>query len=84
MLQKTLNKKSKKETLFIGISLIIIIISGVLVFLSLTFLIKNINLVLKTITSSESSLHFNLPEAERLFPLKQTEEPPEILEEIFE
>lgn len=73
MLQKTLDKKSKKEAQFIIISLAIVAICGVLFFLSLTFLIKNINLVLKTIAPTKSNLHFNLAEAEKLFPPKKIE-----------
>ncbi|MDD5760796.1 MAG: hypothetical protein PHF45_01950 [Candidatus Pacebacteria bacterium] len=64
-------KKSKKDVLILGGSLAVIFISGALIFYSLTFLIKNINLALKTIPSTEPDLHFNIAGAEKLFPQKQ-------------
>jgi len=72
MFKSFFKKKSRKEFLFLGVSLMIIIIGGVLIFLSLTFLIKNINLVLKTIPPAESTLHFNIPGAEQLFPSQES------------
>lgn len=71
MPQNFFKKKSKKDMLILGGSLAVIFISGVLIFFSLTFLIKNINLVLKTIPAEESKLHFNITGAEKLFPQKQ-------------
>jgi hypothetical protein len=68
MFKKFGSKKFKKDFLFMGGSILIIIICGVLIFLSLTFLIKNINLVLKSLPAEESTLDFNISEAERLFP----------------
>ena len=68
MFKKFGSKKFKKDFLFMGGSILIIIICVVLIFLSLTFLIKNINLVLKSLPKEESTLRFNISEAERLFP----------------
>ena len=68
MFKKFGSKKFKKDFLFMGGSILIIIICVVLIFLSLTFLIKNINLVLKSLPREESTLRFNISEAERLFP----------------
>jgi hypothetical protein len=68
MFKKFGSKKFKKDFLFMGGSILIIVICGVLIFLSLTFLIKNINLVLKSLPKEESTLRFNISEAERLFP----------------
>ncbi|MDD3488250.1 MAG: hypothetical protein PHH35_02795 [Candidatus Pacebacteria bacterium] len=68
MVNNILKKKSKKELLFFSISLIIIFTSGLLIFFSLTFLIKNINLVLQTLTRNDSDLHFNINDAKQLFP----------------
>ena len=70
MFKKFGSKKFKKDFLFMGGSILIIVICGVLIFLSLTFLIKNINLVLKSLPKEESTLRFNISEAERLFPQK--------------
>ncbi|MDD5535381.1 MAG: hypothetical protein PHY52_01720 [Candidatus Pacebacteria bacterium] len=71
MTNKFSSKKFKKDFLFTGGSIIVIIICGVLIFLSLTFLVKNINLVLKPLSPEESTLHFDISEAERLFPQGQ-------------
>lgn len=71
MPQNFFKKKSKKDMLILGGSLAVIFISGVLIFFSLTFLIKNINLVLKTISTDDSALHFNISEASKLFPQEQ-------------
>jgi len=68
MFKKFGSKKFKKDFLFTGGSVMIIIICVVLIFFSLTFLIKNINLILKPLPEEESTLHFNISEAERLFP----------------
>jgi hypothetical protein len=67
-------KKPKKDVYFLGGSLTILFISGVLIFLSLTFLIKNINLVLKTIPEQKPTLHFNITGAEKLFSQEQEQE----------
>ena len=68
MFKNFFKKKSRKDVFFLGISLLIIIISGALIFLSLTFVMKNINLVLKPIPPATTDLHFNISEAEILFP----------------
>ena len=57
----------KKNLFFLTGGLIIIIACGFLIVFSLTFLIKNINLVLKPAPPENSSIHFNISEAERLF-----------------
>jgi len=57
----------KKNLFFLTGGLIIIIACGLLIVFSLTFLIKNINLVLKPTPPENSSIHFNISEAERLF-----------------
>jgi hypothetical protein len=61
------NLKKKKNLFFLAGGLIIIIACGFLIVFSLTFLIKNINLALKQIAPENSSIHFNISEAERLF-----------------
>jgi hypothetical protein len=59
----------KKKNLFFSMGgLIIIIACGFLIVFSLTFLMKNINLVLKPISPEDSSINFNISEAEKLFP----------------
>jgi len=61
-------KNFKKKNLFFLVGgLIIIIICGFLIVFSLTFLIKNINFVLKPTPPEDSSIHFNISEAEKLF-----------------
>lgn len=65
---KKIYQKLKKKNLFLLVgSLIIVIACGGLIVFSLTFLIKNINLVLKPIDPENPSIHFNISEAERLF-----------------
>jgi len=67
MFKKIYQNLKKKNLFFLAGGLIIIIACGVLIVFSLTFLIKNINLVLKAIAPENSSIHFNISEAERLF-----------------
>lgn len=65
---KRIYQNLKKKNLFLlAGALIVVIISGSLIVFGLTFLIKNINLVLKPIDRENSSVHFNISEAERLF-----------------
>ena len=65
---KRIYQNLKKKNLFFLIGGIIIIIAcGFLIVFSLTFLIKNINFVLKPIAPENSSIRFNISEAERLF-----------------
>ena len=65
---KQVYQNLKKKNLFFSIGgLIVIIACGFLIVFGLTFLIKNINLVLKPIFSEDSSVNFNISEAERLF-----------------
>jgi len=67
MFKKFYQKLKKKNLFFLTGGLIIIIACGFLIIFSLTFLIKNINLVLKPASPENSSIHFNISEAERLF-----------------
>jgi len=67
MFKKIYQNFKKKNFFFLTGGLIIIILCGGLIVFGLTFLIKNINLVLKPIDSENSSVHFNISEAERLF-----------------
>jgi hypothetical protein len=67
MFKKFYQKLKKKNLFFLTGGLIIIIACGFLIIFSLTFLIKNINLVLKPAPPENSSIHFNISEAERLF-----------------
>lgn len=67
MLKKIYQNLKKKNLFFLVGGIIIIIACGFLTVFSLTFLIKNINLVLKPVTQENSSIHFNISEAERLF-----------------
>jgi len=67
MFKKFYQKLKKRNLFFLTGGLIIIIACGFLIIFSLTFLIKNINLVLKPAPPENSSIHFNISEAERLF-----------------
>ncbi len=67
MLKKIYQNLKKKNLFFLAGGLVIIIACGFLIVFSLTFLIKNINFVLKPIAPENSSIHFNISEAERLF-----------------
>ena len=67
MFKKFYQKFRKRNLFFLIGGLIIIIACGFLIVFSLTFLIKNINLVLKPAPPENSSIHFNISEAERLF-----------------
>jgi hypothetical protein len=65
---KRIYQNLKKKNLFLlAGALIILIVCGGLIVFGLTFLIKNINLVLKPIDQENSLIHFNISEAERLF-----------------
>ena len=67
MFKKFYQNFKKKNAFLLTGGLIIIIACGFLIVFSLTFLIKNINLVLKPAPPENSSIHFNISEAERLF-----------------
>lgn len=67
MFKKIYQKFKKKNLFFLLGGIIIIIGCGFLIVFSLTFLIKNINLVLKPILPEGASIHFNISEAEKLF-----------------
>jgi len=63
--RKKINKKG------ILLLIVVLLLLGFCIFLiisSLTFLIKNINLVLKAPVQSSPEVHFNLEEAKKLFP----------------
>jgi len=65
---KRIYQNLKKKNLFLLTgALIVLIVCGGLIVSGLTFLIKNINLVLKPIDPENSSMHFNISEVERLF-----------------
>ncbi|MGC8651359.1 MAG: hypothetical protein ACP5RX_01960 [Minisyncoccia bacterium] len=61
-------KINKKQFIILGTSLLIAVFSIGLIIYCLTFLIKNINLILKTPINSGGEIHFNLSGAEKLFP----------------
>jgi len=67
MFKKFYQNFKKRNFFFLTGGLIIIIACGFLIVFSLTFLIKNINFVLKPMFPENSSIHFNISEAERLF-----------------
>jgi len=67
MFKRIYQNLKKKNLFFLAGGLIIIIACGILIVFSLTFLIKNINLVLKQIAPENSAIDFNISEAERLF-----------------
>ena len=68
MAVKPRRKINKKEFILLGMGITVIAFSLFLIIYCLTFLIKNINLILKTPLSSGNETHFNLPGAEKLFP----------------
>lgn len=70
MAGKINKKKIKQEYLFLGIGIFSIAASAAAVLYSLTFLVRNINLVLSSADIDYKEVHFNLKEAENLF-LKQ-------------
>ena len=59
---------NKKEFLLLGVGIILIGFSVFLIVYCLTFLIKNINLILKSSPNPANEIHFNLSGAEKLFP----------------
>ncbi|MFA5392507.1 MAG: hypothetical protein WC306_02320 [Candidatus Paceibacterota bacterium] len=61
-------KINKKEFILLGAGISVIAFSLFLIFYCLTFLIKNINLILKAPSASSNEIHFNLSGAEKLFP----------------
>lgn len=61
----------KKEYLVMGLGLLVFALSVFLIVYCLTFLIKNINLILKPPVSLNNQVHFNLSEAAKLFPTVQ-------------
>jgi len=67
MFKKIYQNLKKKNLFFLVGGLTIIIACGFLIIFSLTFLIKNINLVLKPTIQENSLIHFNISEAEKLF-----------------
>jgi len=67
MFKRIYQNLRKKNLFFLAGGAAIIIACGFLIIFSLTFLIKNINLVLKPIDPEDSSIHFNITEAEKLF-----------------
>ena len=68
MAVKPRRKINKKEFILLGAGITVIAFSLFLIIYCLTFLIKNINLILKTPSTSANETHFNLPGAEKLFP----------------
>ncbi|NMB92401.1 MAG: hypothetical protein GYA31_02145 [Parcubacteria group bacterium] len=61
-------KINKKQFLLLGTGLVMIALSIFLIVYSLTFLIKNINLILKSSPNPATETHFNISGAEKLFP----------------
>jgi len=68
MVVKPRRKINKKEFILLGVGIAVIVFSLFLIIYCLTFLIKNINLILKASFASSNEIHFNLPGAEKLFP----------------
>lgn len=68
MAVKPRRKINKKEFILLGAGIAVIAFSLFLIIYCLTFLIKNINLILKTPSTSGNETHFNLSGAEKLFP----------------
>jgi len=67
MFKQVYQNLKKKNSFFLIGGLMTIIICSFLIIFGLTFLIKNINLVLKPISPVDSSINFNISEAEKLF-----------------
>jgi hypothetical protein len=57
----------QKEISLIIFTIFIILISVILVGYSLTFLIKNINLILHSNLNQNNTSHFNIEEAQKIF-----------------
>jgi len=68
MAVKPRRKINKKEFILLGAGITVIAFSLFLIIYCLTFLIKNINLILKAPATSVNETHFNLSGAEKLFP----------------
>jgi len=68
MAVKPRRKINKKEFILLGVGITVIAFSLFLIIYCLTFLIKNINLILKAPSTSANETHFNLSGAEKLFP----------------
>jgi len=68
-MQKKLRKKiSFLDFVLFSTGITAITFSVILFFYSLTFLIRNINLILKTPAEPTDIIHFNLESAKKLFP----------------
>jgi len=68
MAVKPRRKINKKEFILLGAGITVIAFSLFLIIYCLTFLIKNINLILKAPSALSNETHFNLSGAEKLFP----------------
>ena len=63
-------KRKKRRLILLSLGIFIIVISSVLIFWSLTFLIKNINLVSKNVAAPQRNLRYDLDKVRLLFPQK--------------
>jgi len=63
-------KRKKRRLILLSLGIFIIVISSVLIFWSLTFLIKNINLVSKNVAAPQRNLRYDLDKVRLLFPRK--------------
>jgi len=63
-------KKKKRKLILLSLGIFTIVISSVLIVWSLTFLIKNINLVSKNVAAPQRNLRYDLDKVRLLFPQK--------------
>ncbi|MCD6568948.1 hypothetical protein J7K70_02315 [bacterium] len=63
-------KKKKRKLILLSLGIFTIVISSVLIVWSLTFLIKNINLVSKNVVAPQRNLRYDLDKVRLLFPQK--------------
>lgn len=63
-------KRKKRKLILLSLGIFTIVISSVLIVWSLTFLIKNINLVSKNVAAPQRNLRYDLDKVRLLFPQK--------------
>ena len=63
-------KRKKRRLILLSLGIFTIVISSVLIVWSLTFLIKNINLVSKNVVAPQRNLRYDLDKVRLLFPQK--------------
>ena len=62
-------KITKRQAILIGMAILTLAILILLSVFTLTFVIKKINLILRSSHSTSGDLHFNISQAKKLFPL---------------